>query len=83
MKQSAVEELVGEQLPDVEVVQHQWRHQPEVKRQLIVEAGPNKGCECLQNENGGVGDQEKLYRGCDMAGTEAELLGLILHGESV
>jgi len=76
MKQPAMEKLVGEQLPEVKLVEHQMRHQAEIGSQREIDADVIDG---LDDEHRDVGDQEKLHRRRHTTAAETHLSGLILH----
>ena len=59
MKQTAMEKLVGKQLPEIKLIENQLRHQTEVKAQREVRAKANDG---LHDKHPDVGDQQKLHR---------------------
>src|SRR6185437_12404794 len=80
VEQSAVQKLVGEQLPDIKLVQHQGRHQTEIKLQPIPGGGAEQR---LQDKHRGIDDQEELDRGGHRAGAEHHLPRLVLHRKSV
>ncbi len=72
-----MQELVGEQLPEVKLVQHQRWNQAEVIFQSIVRSQAQQS---LQAEHRGVDDQQKLDCRRHRARPKCDLSGLILHG---
>jgi hypothetical protein len=80
MEEPAVEKLIGEQLPKIQLAQNQWRNQTEVVFQSIIGRQAEKR---LQDKYSDVGDQEKLDRRGNAAGAERETSSLILHYDLV
>ncbi len=80
MEEPAVQELIGEQLPKIELAQNQRWNQTEVIFKPVIRRQTEKS---LQDKYGDIDDQEKLDRRRHPAGTERELSRLVLHCDLV
>jgi hypothetical protein len=72
MEKASVQKLIGKELPDIEFLPHQLRHEAENKDKAVIE-------EILKDENADVCNKQYLYGRSDAPAAELDTSSLVNH----